>query len=179
MITPLASLHRLVWSALLAALVALGAFLQIPLGPVPFTLQPYFVMLAGYLLGPLHGAGAVTLYVCAGLLGLPVFAGGKAGLAVLLGPTGGFLAGFVLAAWVTGQAQRLDDPAWGRGMALGVAALICIYGLGVLRLMAVLDVGAGRALALGAAPFVLQDLAKAVLAVATWRWMLARGLAPR
>jgi len=180
MSTPeLSSVHRLVWCALMAALVAVGAFLQIPIGPVPFTLQPYFVLLAGFLLGSVHGALAVSLYLAAGFLGLPVFAGGKAGLAVLLGPTGGFLAGFVLAAAVAGMAERSGEPAWGRGVLFGIAAIVCIYLPGVVHLVAVLGVGLGKAMSVGVVPFLLQDLAKVVLAVGTWRWMRARRLAPR
>src|SRR5512133_1411896 len=96
----LAATHRLVWTALLAACIAAGAWLQLPIGPVPVTLQPLFIVLAGFLLGPARGAAAVALYVLAGVLGMPVFAGGKAGLGVLLGPTGGYLVGFILAAAV-------------------------------------------------------------------------------
>ncbi|MGB8933246.1 MAG: biotin transporter BioY, partial [Anaeromyxobacteraceae bacterium] len=87
----LAATHRLVWTALLAACIAVGGWLQLPIGPVPITLQPLFILIAGYLLGPARGAAAVALYVLAGVLGMPVFAGGKAGLGVLLGPTGGYL----------------------------------------------------------------------------------------
>lgn len=173
------SIHRLVWCALMAALVALGAFLQIPVGLVPFTLQPYFVLLAGFLLGSLRGALAVALYLAAGFLGLPVFAGGKAGLAVLLGPTGGFLVGFVLAAAVAGLAERSVFPSWGRGLLLGAAAVACVYVPGVVHLAGVLGVEPGRAMAVGVVPFLLQDIVKIVLAVATWRWMRARRLAPR
>jgi len=85
----IADLHRLVWLALCAALMAVGSYVSIPVGAVPFTMQTFFVMLAGLILGPVRAPLAAALFVAAGLLGLPIFVGGRSGLAVLLGPTGG------------------------------------------------------------------------------------------
>ncbi|WP_029898813.1 biotin transporter BioY [Desulfohalovibrio reitneri] len=175
---PLAGLHKMVWTALMAALVTAGAFMQLPLGPVPFTMQPFFAMLAGFVLGPLYGAAAVGLYVAAGLLGLPVFAGGKAGLAVLLGPTGGYLFGFILGAAVCGLAAR-GQMTWRRGLLFGLANLAVVYGLGLLQLKAVLSLDWLKALAVGFAPFILQDLVKLGMAVATTRFLRSKGLAPK
>ena len=92
----------IVLSAVLAGLIAIGAWLRIelPLVPAPITMQTLFVLLAGVLLPPLWAAAAVGLYLFAGLIGLPVFAGGARGFAVVMGPTGGFLIGFLLAAVV-------------------------------------------------------------------------------
>ncbi|GEJ59133.1 biotin transporter BioY [Anaeromyxobacter diazotrophicus] len=170
--------HRLVWIALLAACIAAGAWIQLPLGPVPFTLQPLFAFLAGFLLGPLGGPAAVLLYLAAGVLGLPVFAGGASGLGVLFGPTGGYLAGFVLAAAVTGLAHGRAALTWARGLAFGAAALAVAYAAGVLQLRAALALGWRAALVAGVAPFVLQDLAKVALAVATARFLGSHRLAP-
>ncbi len=175
----LARTHRLVWTALLGACIAVGAWLQLPVGPVPFTMQPLFVFLAGYLLGPANGAAAVLLYVAAGVLGLPVFAGGKAGLGVLFGPTGGYLVGFVLGAGVTGLAARRRAPlGWARGLLFGALCLAVVYAVGVARLAQVLHVGPQRALVVGFLPFVAQDVVKVVLAVAVARALRAQRLAP-
>jgi biotin transport system substrate-specific component len=81
-----------------------------PLAPnVPITLQTLWVYLAGIVLGPLWAGVAFTLYLLAGLVGLPVFAGGNAGLGVLLGPTGGFLVGFPLGAMAIGAVAHGTD----------------------------------------------------------------------
>lgn len=176
--SPLAQLHRLVWTALLAACIAVGAWLQLPVGAVPITLQPLFVFLAGYLLGPAHGAAAVALYVAAGVLGLPVFAGGAAGLGVVLGPTGGYLLGFVVAAALTGLVPRRGPIGWAAGLAAGALALAAAYGIGAARLAQVLNLGTGQAIAAGVLPFLPFDLVKVVLALMVARRLRAQGLAP-
>lgn len=178
--TRLGDIHRLVWTALLAACIAVGAWLQLPIGAVPVTLQPLFVFLAGYLLGPASGAAAVGLYVAAGVLGLPVFAGGKAGLGVLLGPTGGYLVGFVLGAVITGLAAPPGKPiGWVRGVVTGVLALAVAYLLGAARLAQVLHFDARKAFLVGVLPFVGFDAVKIAVALVLARHLRARGLAPR
>ena len=101
---PLAKdLRHTVFAALMAALIIAGSYMAIPIGPVPITLQSMFVLLAGLLLGKFWGSMALAVYLIAGAAGLPVFAHGKGGLAVLFGPTGGFLFSFLLAAFITGM----------------------------------------------------------------------------
>lgn len=102
----LAALRLLCRTALMAALMAAGALFHLSLGPVPFTLQDMCVALAGLVLGPRHGLYAVGLYILAGCAGLPVFSGGRAGLGHLIGPTGGYLAGFLLLAFCAGLGGR-------------------------------------------------------------------------
>ena len=82
-------LRRTVQASLFAALIAAGAFLAVPIGPVPIVLQNMFVLLAGLLLGPRWGLAGVGIYLLAGAIGLPVFAGGTGGIGRMLGPTGG------------------------------------------------------------------------------------------
>lgn len=177
--TSLQSLHLTVWTALMASLIAVGSFLSIPLGPIPFSMQPLFVMLAGFLLGWPHGMIAALLFVAAGTLGLPVFAGGKSGLAVLFGPTGGYLIGFVLAAGAIGLLTAGQKPGWTRGLLAGLLGLTLLYACGLLNLVRVLDIGWHKAVAVGFLPFILQDLVKLVMAMITWRVMHQRGLTPR
>ncbi len=185
--TSLQGLHTMVWTALMASLIAMGSFLSLPLGPVPFSMQPFFVMLAGFLLAWPQGLVAALLFVAAGTIGLPVFAGGKSGLTVLFGPTGGYIIGFVLAAGAIGLLTRniradlssRPAPGWIPGLSAGLLGLALIYACGLFNLMRVMDIGWQKALAVGFLPFILQDLVKLVMAVATWRFMHLRGLLPR
>ena len=176
------SLHRLVWTGLMAALVAVGAIISVPVGPfspVPVTLQTMFVLLCGFTLGPRGGVTAILLYLAAGALGLPVFAVGKAGLAVFLGPTGGFLTGFIPAALICGFAGgRPLKPA---PAMLGFAVLgTCMPLLcGALQLMLVLGISWGKVLAVGVLPFLPGAGLKCLAAAAIYRFLAARGLLPR
>lgn len=175
----LKEIHSLVWTALLAALLAVGAYIHLPLWGVPFTLQPLFAMLAGYLLGPTRGPMAVALYLLAGFAGLPVFAGGKAGLAVLMGPTGGYLIGFLLGASSTGMAVRTAEPlTYKRAFAWGAMALVAIFLPGVVQLKNTLDLTLVRALQVGFLPFIAFDLLKLAVAVVVARHLRKSGLAP-
>jgi biotin transport system substrate-specific component len=175
----LVSLHKLVWTALMAALVAGGAYLHIPLGPVPVSLQTMFVLLAGFLLGPLYGGAALLLYLAAGLIGLPVFSGGRSGLAHLMGPTGGYIIGFVLAAVVAGLAARgAGTPGWFRVLALGTAAMAAVYVPGLIQLKLVLDLTWAKTLAVGLLPFVPGAVAKILVAAAVFLYMRRKRLAP-
>jgi biotin transport system substrate-specific component len=85
----------MVYASLLAALTAATALISIPVGDVPVVLYNFFILLMGLLLGRRWGTASIAVYLLAGSLGLPVFAGGKGGLAILLGPTGGYLIGFL------------------------------------------------------------------------------------
>ena len=95
----------MIFAALFAALTAAVAPFKIPLGftPVPITLQTLVVLLAGAMLGSYYGALSMILYIVVGALGLPVFAGGGSGIGALLGPTGGYLFSYFIAAFVIGK----------------------------------------------------------------------------
>ena len=175
----LTNLHGLVWTALLAASIAAGAYLIVPIGPVPVSMQPFFVFLAGFILGPRQGAMAMGLYLLAGTIGLPVFSGGKSGLGHLLGPTGGYLFGFVLSAYLCGLARK--GPAlipWGKGLAYGSAALLVAYGAGATWLKFALDISVAKALALGVVPFIPWDAVKVLAALACSRYLSRFNLLP-
>ncbi len=98
---------RSFWIATFALLTAIGAQVEIPHQPVPFTLQTFFVLLAGALLGPRNGFLSMSLYLLLGISGLPVFSGGGFGVARIVGPTGGYLLAFPLAAFVIGWIASL------------------------------------------------------------------------
>ncbi len=160
------ALRAVLMAVLGSALLTLSAKAQVPFYPVPMTMQTLVVLLIGMALGPRLGAATVLFYLAQGAAGLPVFAGTPEkgiGLAYLLGPTGGYLAGFAVAAGVSGWiVERRRDLA---GIGLAVAAgLAVIYALGVLWLATL--VGFGQAIALGVLPFLWGELFKARLAVA-------------
>ncbi|MCM8746245.1 biotin transporter BioY [Thermomicrobium sp. CFH 73360] len=174
----LANVALVVAGSLLTALAA-RVSLPLPFTPVPITGQTFAVLLVGAVLGSRRGAASMALYVAQGLAGLPVFAGGKAGLAVLLGPTGGYLVGFIAAAFVTGW---LAERGWDRqplatavAMALGN---IAIYLFGVSWLAAF--VGIERAPLLGLVPFLPGDALKIVLATLALpgAWWVVRRMNP-
>lgn len=165
--------------ALLAALTAAAAQITIPLPPVPFTLQVLMVVLSGLLLGPRLGALSQGIYLLLGAAGLPVFYGFKGGLGHLLGPTGGYLVSYPLAAALAGLAAASVARS-GRaravlsGTASGLLALVAIYALGAGWLAVQAGLSLPAAIVAGVLPFVLLDALKVVLAA-----LLATAVAPQ
>lgn len=160
------SVRGMVYAAMFGAATAAGAYLVIPLPPVPVTLQTLFMALAGALLGPRLGAMSQMVYVLLGIMGLPVFAGGKAGLGVLLGPTGGYLVGFVAGAWLIGRMVHSEEPAGAVRIALGIAAgYALVYAFGVTGLWLIARLSLIKALSLGVLPFLIGDALKIMGAV--------------
>lgn len=165
--TPRSSLVTIVGVCGFAAAVAAASQIAIPLPgtPVPLTLQPMLVILAGMWLGPREGAASMVLYLAAGASGLPVFTPmGAPGIARFLGPTGGYLLAYPLAAFVAGALSRRASTLSGRWMA-GIAGVALIF-IGGLAQLSVLSGGVGRAVALGITPFAALDLVKAWAAAA-------------
>lgn len=157
----------MIYAAMFGAITAVGAYIVIPLPPVPITLQTLFTALSGALLGGGLGALSQIIYVLLGLIGLPVFAGGKAGLGVLFGPTGGYLIGFILGAFVTGKLIELKKKPGITWIAVSmVAGFLVLYAAGVLQLSIVAKLGFAKALSLGMIPFLIGDALK--IAVATF-----------
>lgn len=162
-------------------MTALGAYAAVPMpgSQVPVTLQTLFVSLAGVLLGPRLGAAAMMTYVLTGALGAPVFAQGFGGPGVLLGPTGGYLLAFPAAAAVTGLlAPRSRDASLAAAVRLGMAIFagtLVVFAGGWAQL-SLLSGDAGRAFALGVAPFLPGDVVKTLLALAIARRVRNRTL---
>lgn len=163
-------LRMMVFASLFAALTAAGAYIHIPVpfSPVPITLQVFFVLLAGSMLKSKWGSLSMIVYTLLGIAGLPVFAGGSSGIGVLFGPTGGYIFGFILAAYIIGKlsekAEKTVRPsllANSINMSVGVLA---IYLCGVLQLMMVAKLGLGAALALGVIPFLPGEVIKTAVA---------------
>jgi biotin transport system substrate-specific component len=146
-------------------IIAAAAQIAIPLPLVPLTGQTFAVLLVGALLGARLGACTVLAYLLEGFAGLPVFSEGRSGLAMLAGPTGGYLVGFVAAAASVGW---LAQRGWDRRPVTTVAAMtlgnLVLYGFGVAWLAFLM--GLDRALAVGVYPFVLGEVVKVGLAAA-------------
>jgi biotin transport system substrate-specific component len=166
-------LRKLVLASLMAALIAVGGYIAIPVGPVPIVLQNLFVLVAALLLGSRWAAASVAVYLLAGACGLPVFAGGGGGLGHLFGPRGGYLFGFLVAAWTVGRISEISrqrPAAEITGMVLGS---LIIYAVGVPWLGTLLGFSLGKALAVGMYPFILGDALKIAAA-----WLIVRSVRP-
>ncbi|MGB9792282.1 MAG: biotin transporter BioY [Thermacetogeniaceae bacterium] len=160
-----ASARGMAYAAMFGAMTAVGAYITIPLQPVPITLQSLFANLAGALLGGYLGALSQVVYLLLGIIGLPVFAGGKAGLGVLLGPTGGYLIGFVIGTYLTGKITELKKkPGFILILLAMLAGNLVIYGLGITRLALVARLSLAKAVAAGVIPFLPGDFLKMVAA---------------
>lgn len=156
--------HRaqiLAYSGTFIALIAAGSWISIPLPPVPLTLQTLFVLLAGIVMKR-YGAIPVALYVLLGAAGLPVFHNGMAGPGVLLGPTGGFLVGFIPAALIVGLAYERESSKW-RAAGL-IAATVTTYACGVAWLAYSASLSLPQAILLGVAPFAVGEVVKVAAA---------------
>lgn len=159
--------RRVTIVASLGFVVALAAASQVavplPGTPVPLTLQPLLVVLAGMMLGPLAGALSMVAYLVLGAAGLPVFAPmGPPGIARFLGPTGGYLIAYPAAAYVAGALALRRTSLTGRWMA--ACAGIAVLFAGGLAQLTILTGSVGRAAAIGLTPFAVLDLAKAFIA---------------
>lgn len=118
--------------AFFTVLIAVGAFIKVPIPVVPFTLQLFFTMMAGLLLGSRLGALSVGLYAVLGLTGLPVFADGG-GFWYLLKPTFGYILGFILGTYVTGQmTENQESLTFSKILAANFAGLAIVYAMGML-----------------------------------------------
>lgn len=158
-------LRNMILAAMFAALVAVAGQIQIPL-PIPITLQTMVVMMAGSVLGARWGAASMTVIILLAAFGAPVLAGGKGGLAILAGPTAGYIWSWILAAWLIGflseRSARLSI--WKLTLFHVLGGMLLIYAGGVLWLVTGAGFGWKQALLTGVLPFIVGDLIKAVVA---------------
>jgi biotin transport system substrate-specific component len=169
----LRGLLLIVLGALLIAALAQVA-IPLPFTPVPITGQTFAVLLVGAALGSKRGLAALSLYSLMGLSGLPVFAGGASGIAYSLGPTLGYLAGFLAAAYIVGLlAERGLDRSVRTSLVPFLVGTLVIYAFGAGWLA--IQFGVEKALTLGVLPFLIGDAVKLVLAAlalpAAWKLM--------
>ncbi|MDC7227325.1 MAG: biotin transporter BioY [Spirochaetales bacterium] len=155
--------------ALFSSLMIAGAFIRIPVGPVPVTLTSFFMLTAGLLLGPVGGSLSVLIYLIIGLMGFPAFAGGS-GPAVFAGPTGGFLIAYLVAVFIcgiisAGSTQTAYRRLPVRDIAAVITGSIVLYAIGVPWLKWRLGMQWPAAFSAGMLPFLPGDAVKAVAAV--------------
>jgi len=152
----------------------LGAFVRIPLpfSPVPITLQTFFVIFSGLILGPI-GAISQLLYIILGASGLPIFTNSGFGFFYLLGPTGGYLFGFVLTAFLIGSLSKRETGNFQLFLNIILASLLILL-CGTVWLTFLLKISFNKAFFLGALPFIPGDIIKSVLA-----YLLYKRIQPR
>ena len=166
-------LRMMVYASLFAALTAVGAFIAIPIGPVPIVLQNMFVYLAGLLLGGRWGLASVGVYLLAGAFGLPVFAGGLGGIGRFVGPTGGYLIGYLPTVYLIGKIAHRTQPRMMTDVLALIFGTLVLYTCGVLWLKIVSGMPLGKTLVLGMYPFLIGDAIKIAAAAA-----IAKALRP-
>ncbi len=173
-----AALRALLLALAGSAFVAVSAQFQVPLVPVPITGQTFAVLIVGMALGWRLGAASLLLYMAEGTIGIPVFAKFAAGPGVMVGPTGGYIVGFVLAAGIVGY---LAERGWDRTIGLTALAMlignIAIYLPGLLWLASL--IGAEKAIEFGLMPFLIGDALKLALAAGLFPVIWKRLGAPR
>jgi biotin transport system substrate-specific component len=171
------------WIVSFAVFTAIGAQIEIPHQPVPFTLQTFFVLLAGGLLGKRNGFLSMLTYLGMGALGLPVFSSASSGLVRLLGPTGGYLLSFPVAAYLIGflvslrpqglrrtkQSIVISLAEYGWGMAAMTLGLILIFFFGTVQLNSVYFHNWSSSFGAGFLIFSWWDLVKLAAAAGIWK----------
>jgi len=159
-------------------LLCFSALIRIPLPftPVPITLQNMAAFLAGAVLGPSLGLSAVLLYLSLGMAGAPLFANTGAGFLYLFGPTGGYLFGFMAAAWLIGCLTRFFKTSNFFALyAIMLAGVVAVYVLGGLWLFLGIAWSAKKIFFLGIAPFIAPDAVKAFLAAVLYKSVTQKG----
>ncbi|MFW5991595.1 MAG: biotin transporter BioY [Halanaerobiaceae bacterium] len=161
------SVRDLTQIGLFAALTGVLAFISVPLpfSPVPVSGQTLGVMLAGVLLGSRKGALSQVVYVILGSIGLPIFSGGTSGIGVLFGPTGGYIWGFIIGAYIIGKIIEIkEEPGiiW-KAAALITGGILVIYLTGVLQLMLAAKMSLAKAITAGVLPFIPGGIFKIIV----------------
>lgn len=153
------SLTMTILTSLFTALIAAGTFIKIPMVPVSMTLQTLFVFLSGLLLPPVNAALSILLYIILGLIGLPIFTSGG-GPAALLSPTGGFIIGFLFAAFIGSLLSKRKHDSILYNILVVLVMEVVIYLFGLVWLKYKLDTTWRRAFAVGFVPFIIGDAVK-------------------
>jgi biotin transport system substrate-specific component len=166
-------LRMIVFASLLAALMAAGAYLAIPIGPVPIVLQNMFVFLAGLLLGSRWALASVAVYLLTGALGLPVFAGGMGGIGRIVGPTGGYLIGYLPAVFIVGYISEKAAARIGYDVLAMICGTVVLYACGVTWLKILTGMTWTKTLTVGMYPFLIGDAIKIAAAA-----LIAKALRP-
>lgn len=156
-------IHHMTQTALMTALLCILGPMTLPAGPVPLSLCSLGVMLLAMILGPAGGLKCTGLYLLLGALGLPVFAGFTGGVMTLLGPTGGFLAGYLPLSLLSGWRHGADRPLW-RWMAACAAGHLSLYLMGTLWYLSLTGCSLQAAITACVLPFLPGDAVKIIAA---------------
>ncbi len=167
------SIAQSFWIVSLALLTAIGAQIEIPIKPVPLTLQTMVVLLAGAFLGKRNGFLSMSLYLGLGAIGLPVFAGANFGFPVLLGPTGGYLLAFPVAAFVIGYLTSLNRSRLFVLLSMTIGLLI-VFTFGTIQLNYVYFHNWTESLKTGLLAFSVWDIVKLLAASSIYSQFLER-----
>lgn len=152
--------------ASITSVLALLPAIPLPFSPVPITFQVLGVFLAGAILGSKRGFISQLIYILLGSIGLPIFAGGHAGFSVILGPTGGYLIGFVIAAGILGFVVEKNEKDTLTQNIIGMFLGLCvIYLIGTIQLSFVTGLSLEKAFLVGSLPYIPLDILKAFIAL--------------
>ena len=153
------ALKKTILIALFAALIAAGAFIRIPLPPVPITLQTLFALIAGLLLPLSVSLPSVLVYLFLGVIGLPIFTSGG-GIAAITGPTGGYLIGLIPAVIVASLMMRKEKVSYLYTLLVSLLATVALYIPGLFWLGFSRSLSLGATLSAGLVPFIVGDVIK-------------------
>mgnify|MGYP000925094751 FL=1 len=165
------SIRDITQAGIFTALTAIGAFISIPIGPVPITLQSFFVLLSGIFLGSKKALFSQITYLLLGLIGFPIFAGFSGGIQSIFKPSFGFIIGYVAAAYVVGKITESGTFAHFGLWAAVLTGTLTIYAFGLpymyysLNIMLSSNLSVFKILQLGMLAFIPGDLLKAIIAV--------------
>lgn len=154
--------------ALFVAVIIVCTLISIPIGPVPFTLQTLAVMTTAGILGAKRGTLSVAVYILLGIIGLPVFSGFKGGIAVIAGPTGGFIIGFLFTAIIVGLAtsvvksEKKIDEIVASVISMLIGDIVC-FAIGATWFVVVTGSTFSKAMTLCILPFIIPDIAKIII----------------
>lgn len=156
----------MIYAALFATLISVFGYISIPLpfSPVPLTGQTLMIMLVGCVLTPLQAGLSVITFIFMGIIGLPVFSGGASGIGVIVGSNGGYLMGFLIGSIVISLIKNKNSSVTSMLLANIIGGIVVVYILGVLWLSHITGIGVYRAFIVGALPFIIGDLIKAIVA---------------
>lgn len=163
------NVHTITEIAVMTAVMCVLGPISIPTGVVPISLTPFTVFLTAYILGMKKGTVAVTIYVLLGMAGVPVFSGFQGGVVKVLGPTGGYIIGFILMALISGAfIDRFYKKIYMQVIGMAIGLVVC-YTFGTLWLKFQANMPLAAAIAAGVFPFIGLDAVKMVLAIAIGR----------
>ena len=168
--------RSIAFTALSIAIIAVSAWITVPIGPIPFTLQMFAVTFAILVLSPKQAIGAIAGYLVLGAIGVPVFSGMRGGIGVLMGPTGGFLWGYLIgvsvAAALLSLFRKRGIDNFAVGVLCGLVFTAIAYVCGWFQFMFVAGVGPAESFVVTVAPFVVVDIVKIVAATAVARTVI-------